>query len=143
MAHNRTNHKSIYIYIYVIICILCIFFEDGLIQFILGVPAKVYPFSLDYLGPHGTDSVPGKGTTRPYIPQLDPHLSPATREENCCSKFQACIFQPVLLSPGACMHLKNGGGYVHICFTYQEKHHVAEKEKEGEPARIWVVPCPC
>ena len=78
-------------------------------QFTLGAPAEVDPFSLDYLGPHGTDSVPGKGTTRPYIPQLDPHLSPATREEKCCSKFKACIFQAFLLSPGACMHLKNGG----------------------------------
>ena len=78
--------------------------------FTLGAPAEVYPFSLDYLGPQGTDSVQGKGTTRPYIPQLDPHLSPATREEMCCSKFKACIFQAVLLSPGACMHLKKEEG---------------------------------
>ena len=108
-------------------CFFC--FWDGLSQFTLGAPAEVYPFSLDYLGPHGTDSVPGKGTTRPYIPQLDPHLSPATREEMCCSKFKACIFQAVLLSPGACMHLKKGGGFVSICFTCHNKKSFS---REGE-----------
>ena len=70
----------------------------------------------------------GIGTTRPNTPKLDPHLSPANREERCCPKCKECIFQAFLLSRGACMHPKKGSGLLCglLCLSNKEKRNASD-----------------
>ena len=55
---------------------IMIFFFGTPVQFILGAPAKVYPFSSDYLRPHGKDADPWDRHHQAQYTKAGPSLIP-------------------------------------------------------------------